>query len=66
MGRIFKYVMLDILKNKFVIAYMVMMSLVAWSAFTLEDNSAKGMLTLLNLILLTVPLVSVLFSAIYH
>ena len=57
--------MLDILKNKFVIAYMVMMSLVAWSAFTLEDNSAKGMLTLLNLILLTVPLVSVLFSAIY-
>ncbi len=65
MGRIFKYVMLDILKNKFVIAYMVMMSLVAWSAFTLEDNSAKGMLTLLNLILLTVPLVSVLFSAIY-
>jgi Cu-processing system permease protein len=65
MGRIFKYVMLDILKNKFVMAYMVMMSIVAWSAFTLEDNSAKGMLTLLNLILLTVPLVSILFSAIY-
>jgi Cu-processing system permease protein len=65
MGRIFKYVMIDILKNKFVMAYMVMMALVSWSAFTLEDNSAKGTLTLLNLILLTVPLVSILFSAIY-
>jgi Cu-processing system permease protein len=31
----------------------------------LEDNPAKGLLTLLNIILLTVPLVSILFSTIY-
>jgi Cu-processing system permease protein len=31
----------------------------------LEDNSNKGLLTLLNVILLTVPLVSVIFSTIY-
>lgn len=65
MGRIFKYVMLDILKNKFVMVYTFIMVLIGWSAFTLEDSSAKGILTLLNLILLTVPLVSILFSAIY-
>jgi Cu-processing system permease protein len=41
------------------------MTLIGWSAFTLEDSSAKGILTLLNLILLTIPLVSILFSAIY-
>jgi len=65
MGRIFKYVMLDIMKNKFVMAYTLILILIGWSAFTLEDSSAKGVLTLLNLILLTVPLVSILFSAIY-
>ncbi len=65
MGRIFKYVMLDIMKNKFVMIYTIIMILIGWSAFTLEDSSAKGILTLLNLILLTVPLVSILFSAIY-
>ena len=45
--------------------YTIIMILIGWSAFTLEDSSAKGILTLLNLILLTVPLVSILFSAIY-
>jgi len=33
--------------------------------FSLEDNSSKGLLTLLNVILLTVPLISVVFSTIY-
>ncbi|HMS50832.1 MAG TPA: ABC transporter permease subunit [Chitinophagales bacterium] len=65
MNKALKYAALDILKNKIVIAYTVMLALFAWSAFSLEDNAAKGILTLLNIILLTVPLVSVLFSTIY-
>jgi Cu-processing system permease protein len=65
MRRILKYVALDILKNKIVIAYAIMLALLSWSSFTLEDNAAKGVLTLLNIILLTVPLVSVLFATIY-
>ena len=65
MNKVLKYAALDILKNKIVIAYTVMLALFAWSAFSLEDNAAKGILTLLNIILLTVPLVSVLFSTIY-
>ena len=64
MNKVLKYAALDILKNKIVIAYTVMLALFAWSAFSLEDNAAKGILTLLNIILLTVPLVSVLFSTI--
>ncbi len=65
MMRILKYVIIDILKNRVVIAYTIMLALFSWSAFSLEDNAAKGLLTLLNIILLTVPLVSVLFSTIY-
>ncbi len=65
MMRILKYVILDILKNKIVIAYAIMLALFSWSAFGLEDNSAKGLLTVLNIVLLTVPLMSVLFATIY-
>jgi Cu-processing system permease protein len=65
MNRIVKYIILDILKNKIVIIYTVLLSILSWSVFSLEDNSSKGMLTLLNVILLTVPLVSVIFSTIY-
>lgn len=65
MNKVLKYVVLDILKNKIVIAYLIMLALFTWSAFGLEDNVSKGVLTVLNLILLAVPLVSVLFSTIY-
>lgn len=65
MNRILKYVMLDILKNKIVIVYAIILALFSWSAFSLEDNASKGLLTLLNIVLLTVPLVSILFSTIY-
>ncbi|AHF15285.1 ABC transporter permease subunit [Niabella soli] len=65
MIRILKYVVIDILKNKIIIAYTLMLALFSWSAFGLEDNAAKGVLTVLNLVLLTVPLMSVLFATIY-
>lgn len=65
MIKILKYVILDILKNKIVIAYTLLLALITWTVFGLEDNATKGTLTILNIILLTVPLVSVLFSTIY-
>ncbi|MCZ2443982.1 MAG: ABC transporter permease [Flavobacteriales bacterium] len=65
MIRIIKFVILDIIKNKIVLAYTLLLAIFAWSAFSLEDTSAKGVLSLLNIILLIVPLVSVLFTTIY-
>ena len=65
MNRIIKIIFLDILKNKIVVAYTFILAILSWSSFGLEDNSAKGLLTILNVILFTVPLVSILFSTIY-
>jgi Cu-processing system permease protein len=65
MNRIIKIIFLDILKNKIVLAYTLILALLSWSSFGLEDNSAKGLLTVLNVILFTVPLVSILFATIY-
>ena len=65
MNRIIKIVLIDILKNKIILAYTLILALLSWSAFGLEDNSSKGLLTILNVILFTVPLVSILFATIY-
>jgi Cu-processing system permease protein len=47
------------------LAYTFILAILSWSSFALEDNSAKGILTILNVILFTVPLVSILFATIY-
>lgn len=65
MKKIVKYILLDILRNKIILAYTVILFVVTFSVFSLEDNSQKGMLTLLNLVLFIVPLVSIIFSTIY-
>ena len=65
MKKIIKYVIIDILRNKIMLAYTLFLLLFSFSIFNLEDNSAKGLLSLLNIILIIVPLVSILFSAIY-
>jgi len=65
MKKIVKYVIIDILRNKIVLAYTGFLLLLSFSIFNLEDNSAKGLLSLLNIILIIVPLVSILFSSIY-
>ncbi len=65
MNRIIKIILLDILKSKIVLAYALILAALSWSSFALEDNSAKGLLTIMNVILFTVPLVSILFATIY-
>lgn len=65
MNRIIRIILLDIIRNRIVLAYTLILGILSWSSFVLEDNSAKGLLTILNVILFTVPLVSILFSTIY-
>lgn len=65
MYRIIKFIVLDILKSKIVLVYTMILAALAWGVFSLEDNSTKGILTLLNVVLLIVPLVAVIFSTIY-
>ncbi len=60
-----KIILSDILKNKIIGIYTLVLSILSWSSFGMEDTTAKGMLTILNVILFTVPLVAILFSTIY-
>ncbi len=65
MKKIIKYVTGDILRNKIVLVYTAILLIISLSVFGLEDNATKGLLSLLNVILLVVPLVSIIFSTIY-
>jgi Cu-processing system permease protein len=65
MSKIIKYVFLDILKNRIVIGYALLLLVLSFSVFNMETNSSKGLLSLLNVVLIIVPLVSIIFSTIY-
>ncbi len=65
MNKIIKYVVSDILRNKIVIIYTLFLLAASLTVFSLEDNNSKGLLSLLNIILIIVPLVSIIFSTIY-
>jgi len=47
------------------IFYTMLLLIITFSVFNLEDTSSKGMITMLSLILLIIPLVSIIFSTIY-
>jgi len=65
MKKIVFLVLIDIVKNRVVVAYTLILAILSWGVFMLEDSSNKGLLTLLNVVLLVVPLMSLLFSTIY-
>jgi Cu-processing system permease protein len=65
MKKITRYVMIDILRSRIVIGYMAFLLALSLGIFTLEDNSTKGLLSLLNIILFIVPLICIIFSTIY-
>lgn len=65
MMRITKYVLADILRNKTLLVYTLLLFLLSFSVFSLEDNPTKGVLSILNLLLIIVPLISSIFTTIY-
>ena len=65
MKKILKYVIADIVQNKIVLIYTFLLLIISLSVFNLENNSAKGLLSLLNIILIVVPLICIIFSTIY-
>src|SRR5678815_766395 len=65
MIKIIRYVMADILRSRIIIVYTLFLLAISLSIFNLEDNAAKGLLSMLNIVLIIVPLVSLIFSTIY-
>ncbi|HRA10926.1 MAG TPA: ABC transporter permease subunit, partial [Chitinophagaceae bacterium] len=66
MMKLSRYVLYDILRSKIVIAYTLFLFVVSLSMFQMEEDSSKAMLSLMNIILIVLPLVSLVFTTIHY
>ena len=65
MFRIVKYVLYDILQNRMVIGYTLFLLAASLGLFNLSGDATKGLVGLLNVVLIVVPLVSIVFATIH-
>jgi Cu-processing system permease protein len=65
MRTIVKHIFLDVLRNKTMIVYTMLLFVIAFSVLNIDSNPSKGLLSLMNISLLFVPVISVLFATIY-
>ena len=65
MTRVLKYIFYDILRTRFILLYTVFLFVSTFALFQLDNDSGKVVLSLLNIVLMVVPLVSVVFSTIH-
>ncbi|MBI2729408.1 MAG: ABC transporter permease subunit [Sphingobacteriales bacterium] len=66
MLKLTRYILYDIVRSKIVIAYTLFLLTVSFSMFRMEENSGKALLSLLNIILIVLPLISLVFSTIHY
>src|SRR6186713_2333296 len=66
MMKLSRYVLYDILRSKIIIAYTAFLLVISCSMFQMEENSSKAMLSLLNIVLIVLPLVSLVFTTIHY
>jgi Cu-processing system permease protein len=66
MLRISKYIFSDIARNKIVLAYTFFLFAVTFGLFQIEEDASKAVLSLLSIVLIVVPLISLIFSTIHY
>ncbi len=66
MLKLSRYVVYDIIRSKVIIGYTLFLLVVSCSLFQLEENDSKAILSLLNIVLIVVPLISMIFTTIHY
>lgn len=65
MGRVIKYVFYDILRTRFILFYTLLLVVSTFALYHLEGDPGKVTMSLLNIVLMVVPLVSIIFTTIH-
>ena len=65
MARIIKYVFYDLLRTRFILLYTVFLLVSTIALFQLDGDPDKVVMSMLNIILMVVPLVSIVFTTIH-
>lgn len=65
MIRLLRYIFIDLIRSRFTIFYTLLLFLSTVGLFQIDGDPGKVMLSLLNILLIVVPLVSIVFSSIH-
>ncbi|MBL8002256.1 MAG: ABC transporter permease subunit [Flavobacteriales bacterium] len=65
MTKVYKYTLVDLARNRFVLAFAVLMLVLAEGLFRIEGDAMKAMLSLVQVTLALVPLVTLVFTIVY-
>lgn len=65
MIKLFKYVLIDIVKNKIILFYTAALFIISLSVFNISETTGKAIISLLNIELIVLPLICGVFSTIY-
>ncbi|HMR41161.1 MAG TPA: ABC transporter permease subunit [Ignavibacteria bacterium] len=63
--KIFKYILFDLLRNKFILIYSIILMVMSFSIIYIGHDSSKAVITILNLILFIIPLICLIFGTIH-
>lgn len=65
MTQVIKYIFYDLLRTRFILMYTVFLLVSTLAMFQIDSDSSKVVLSLLNIVLMVVPLISVVFTTIH-
>src|SRR6476619_7634362 len=65
MTRVIKYVFYDILRTRFIILYTALLMISTFAMFQIDSDSSKVVMSLLNIVLMVIPLISIVFTTIH-
>jgi Cu-processing system permease protein len=65
MTRVIKYVFYDLLRTRFILLYSLLLLVSTFALFQLDSDSGKVVMSLLNIVLMVVPLISIVFTTIH-
>ena len=63
--KILKYILFDLLRNKFIIAYSLLLMIMSFSIISIGHDTSKAVITIMNIILFIIPLISLIFGTIH-
>lgn len=65
MKQIVKYIFYDMLRTRFIVLYTILLALCTLALFQVDSDPSKVVMSLLNIVLLVVPLISIVFTTIH-
>lgn len=65
MIRIIKYVLFDMLRTRFIVLYTALLLVSTFALFQIDSDASKVVMSLLNIVLMVIPLISIVFTTIH-